>query len=228
MKWRRTPAGRQPTNGVLGNKVLTLATRVQLCREDPTDGRQGQRRAVEDLPCKCPFCESEPPQESSLPLWAGPATRCLNAYVKQDYSACVAAGREALSLQIIPTVGLVTLLALRRQGLFVKAERFSRALLRCGVGPGGMLFLLLMLLDGALNPEQFLKERFFAGFRVGVSRELECQVYFYWGAKLLTEGRFTIALKPLVLCVCTECDALERVLANADLAIAQALHGKVN
>src|SRR4051794_11218237 len=142
MKRRRTRAGRQPTSGVLGKKVLTLATRVQVCREDPTDGRQGQRRAVEeDPPCECPFCESKPPQESSPPPWAGPATRCLNAYVKQDYSACVAAGREALSLQIIPTVGLVTLVALRRQGCFEEAERFSRALLRCGVGPGGMLFI---------------------------------------------------------------------------------------
>ena len=91
-----------------------------------------------------------------------------------------------------------------------------------------MLFILIMLLDGALNPEQFLKERFFAGFRVGVSQELECQVYFYWGAKLLTEGKFTSALKPLVLSISTGCDALERVLANADLAIAQALHSKVN
>jgi hypothetical protein len=128
----------------------------------------------------------------------------------------------------MPTVGLVTLLALRRQGCFEDAERFSRALLRCGVGPGGMLYLLLMLLDGALNPEQFLRERFFAGFRVGVSPDLECQVYFYWGAKLLTEEKFTVAIRPLALCVATGCDALERVLANADLAIAQALHSKVN
>lgn len=228
MKRRRTRAGRRPTSGVLGDKVLTLATRVQVCREDPTDGRQGQGRVVEDPPCECPFCESDPPQESSLPPWAGPATRCLNAYIKRDYSACVAAGREALSLQLIPTVGLVTLLALRRQGRFEDAERFSRALLRCGVGPGGMLYLLLMLLDGALNPEQFLRERFFAGFRVGVSPDLECQVYFYWGAKLLTEEKFTVAIRPLALCVATGCDALERVLANADLAIAQALHRKVN
>jgi hypothetical protein len=228
MKWRRTPAGRQPTSAVLGNKVLTLATRVQVCREDPSDGRQGQRRADEDPPCKCPFCESEPPQESSLPPWAGPATRCLNAYIKQEYSACVAAGREALSLQIIPTVGLVTLLALRRQGRFGEAEGFSRALLRCGVGPGGVLFLLLMLLDGALNPEQFLKDRFFAGFQVGVWPELECQVYFYWGAKLLTEGKLTGAIRPLALCVGKQCDALERRLANADLVAAQNLRSKVN
>ncbi len=163
-----------------------------------------------------------------MPSWAGPATRCLNAYIQRDYLACVAAGREALSLQIIPTVGLVTLLALRRQGHFEEAASFSRALLRCGVGPGGMLFLLLMLLDGALNPEQFLKERFFAGFRVGVSQELECQVYFYWGAKLLTEGKFTDAMKPLLVCVGMECNALERFLADADLAIAQALQCKVN
>jgi hypothetical protein len=53
-------------------------------------------------------------------------------------------------------------------------------------------------------------------------------VYFYWGAKLLTESKSTDAMRPLLLCVGTECDALERVLANADLAIAQALHSKVN
>jgi hypothetical protein len=85
-----------------------------------------------------------------------------------------------------------------------------------------------MLLDGALNPEQFLKERFFAGFQVGVWPELECQVYFYWGAKLLTEGKLTGAIRPLALCVGTQCDALERRLANADLVAAQALRSKVN
>ena len=227
MKRRRTRAGRQPTSGVLGDKGLTLATRVQVCREDPPDGRQGGR-AFADPPCECPFCESESPQETSLPPWAGPAARCLNAYIRRDYLACVAAGREALSHQILPTVALVMLLALRRQGRFQEADGFSRALLRCGVGPGGMLYLLLMLLDGALNPEQFLRERFFAGFRVWVSPELECQVYFYWGAKLLTEGKFTGAIRPLALCVGTQCDALERRLANADLVTAQALRNTVN
>jgi hypothetical protein len=213
---------------VLQDKVITLANMVEVCRGDRSDRTQGRAPAGEGQSIDRSSQEGRPAQEEYTPPWAGPATRCLNAYIKQEYSACVAAGRDALSLQIIPTVGLVTLLALRRQGCFLEAERFSRALLRCGVGPGGMLFILLMLLDGALNPEQFLKERFFAGFRVGVSRELESQVYFYWGAKLLTEGKFTSALKPLVLCVCTECDALERVLANADLAIARALHSKVN
>jgi hypothetical protein len=227
MKRPRICIDYRPPDSVLQNKV-TLAKMVEVSRGGRSDGTQGRGPAGEGQSVDGFTQEGRPAKEGYTPPWAGPATRCLNAYIKQDYSACVAAGREALSLQIVPTVALVTLLALRRQGCFVEAERFSRALLRCGVGPGGMLFLLLMLLDGALNPEQFLKERFFAGFRVGVSRELESQVYFYWGAKLLTEGKFTSALKPLALCVCTECDSLERVLANADLAIAQALHSKVN
>jgi hypothetical protein len=228
MRRPRRGTGNRPPDTVLQGKVITLANTVEVCRGDRSNGRPGRGAAGEGRSIDRSSQEGRPVQESYMPPWAGPATHCLNAYIKQDYSACVAAGREALSLQIIPTVGLVTLLALRRQGRFGEAEGFSRALLRFGIGPGGMLFLLLMLLDGALNPEQFLKERFFAGFRVGVSQELECQVYFYWGAKLLTEGKFTSALKPLVLCVCTECNALERVLANADLAIAQALHSKVN
>jgi len=84
------------------------------------------------------------------------------------------------------------------------------------------------LIHGALNPAQFLRERFFAGFRVGVSPDLECQVYFYWGAKLLTEEKFTAAIRPLALCLATGCDPLERFLAEADLAIAQTLCRKVN
>jgi len=92
-----------------------------------------------------------------------------------------------------------------------------------------MLFLMLMmLLDGALDPEQFLRERIFSGFRVEVSQELECQVYFYWGAKLLTEEKFNDAMRPLLVSIGTECDSLERVLAMADLECAGAFTSKVN
>jgi hypothetical protein len=228
MKWVRRRIVNRPADSVPRDKVITLAHMLEVSRTDPSDGRQGRGPAGGYQPIGGSYQEGRPAQESALPPWAEPATRCLNAYIRLDYSACTTAGREALSLQLIPTVGLVTLLAMRRQGRLAEAEGLSRALLRCGVGPGGWLYLLLMLLDGALDPERFLKERFFAGFRVGVNQELECQVYFYWGAKLLTEGKFTDAIKPLLLCVRTECDALERTLAKADLATAQALDKKAN
>jgi len=54
------------------------------------------------------------------------------------------------------------------------------------------------------------------------------QVYFYWGAKLLTEGKFNEAIRPLMLSIVTECDALERFLAMADLACAEAFTSKEN
>jgi hypothetical protein len=159
---------------------------------------------------------------AGLPSWAGASTNCLNAYIKRDYLACVSAGQEALSHQFIPTVGLVTILALRRLGRSEEAEDLGRTLLRCGFGPRGTFLLFMMLLDGALDPERFLKEKFFAGTRVEVTPEVECQVYFYWGAKLLTEGKGTDAMRPLLLSVGTECDALERRLADADLQTAGA------
>jgi hypothetical protein len=143
----------------------------------------------------------------------------------RDYRGCVASGREALSHQFLPTVGLVTILALRRFGRAQEAEDLGRGLLRIGFGPGGMFLFLMRLLDGALDPEQFLKERFFRGHPGSVSRDLECQVYFYWGAKLLTEGRFADALKPLLHAVKTECNALERWLAESDLQTACAAIG---
>jgi hypothetical protein len=43
---------------------------------------------------------------------------------------------------------------------------------------------------------------------------------FLLGAKLLTEGKFTEAMRSLLLSVGTECDALERRLADADLQTA--------
>src|SRR5262249_47753107 len=149
MKRPRIRIDNRPPDSVLQNKV-TLANMVEVCRGDRSDGTKGRAPAGEGQSIDRTSQEGRPAQEEYIRPCAGPATRCLNAYIKQDYSTCVAAGREALSLQIIPTVGLVTLLALRRQGCFLEAERFSRALLRCGIGPGGMLFILLMLLDGAL------------------------------------------------------------------------------
>jgi hypothetical protein len=210
------------------NRVITLANMVEVCRGEPSDGSQGCGPADKGETIDRSFHGSRPAQESSMPSWADAATRCLNAYIKRDYSACVAAGREALSHQLIPTIGLVTILALRRWGRSEEAEVLGRALLRSGTGRGVSFLLLMMLLDGALDPEQFLKERIFGGYRVEVSRELECQVYFYWGAKLLTEGKFSGAIRPLLICVGMECSALERSLANADLASAHSLPGKHN
>lgn len=228
MKGPRKRAVSHPTNSVLRSRVITLTNRVEVCRGGPPDDRQGQGPAGENRPAGGLFPDGGPARESGLPPWAGPATRCLNSYIQRDYPACVSAGGEALSHQPLPTVGLVTILALRRQGRVKEAEGLGRALLRCGGGRGGVFFLLLMLLDGAIDPERFLRERVFAGTRVEVSRELECQVYFYWGAKLLTEGKVDGSLMPLLLCVETVCHALERRLADADLATARALQSKIN
>ena len=80
--------------------------------------------------------------------------------------------------------------------------------------------MLMMLLDRALDPEEFLKERVFLGYPITVSVDLECQVYFYWGARELTEGNYSDAVKPLALAIGRKCQALERRLAEADLRIA--------
>lgn len=98
----------------------------------------------------------------------------------------------------------------------------GRELLMRGFGPGGMFLLLMRVLDGDLDAERFLKERGGPGGSSEFTPELECQVYFYWGSKLLTEGKFNEALRPLLLAVNTECDALERRLADADLRTAGA------
>lgn len=226
MKRQSRRPGSRPTNSGSRTKVIKLANLMEVCRDDTSGGGQargsGGKGAIMNLPIRLAL-------GSRLPFWADGATRCLNAYIKRDYAACFAAGREVLSQQFIPTVGLVTILALRRQDRSDDADDLGRVLLRCCSGRGGMLFLMLMmLLDGALDPKQFLRERIFSGFRVEVSRELECQVFFYWGARLLTEGKFNDAMRPLMLSIVPECDALERVLAMADLACAEAFASKVN
>jgi len=212
MKRLRKRIENPQTGSVPRHRVITLADMVEVDRTDPPNGRQGRTPASERQPIDRSYQEGQPPHAASLPSWVVPATRCLNAYIRSDYSACVAAGRAALSLQVIPMVCAVMLLALRRQGRFGEAEYLSRGLLRCSAEPGGWLYLILMLLDGALDPERLL-----AGFRVEYNQQLKCQVYFYWGAKLLTEGKFASATTPLLHCVSTECDVPERQLAKADL-----------
>lgn len=207
--------------GTPGNTGKCLVNRLEISRDYPF-GAVPVRSAGRTDKCFNWFSQSRPNKDWSLPSWVNRAARCLNAYVSRNYTGCVASGRKFLSHQFIPTVGLVTILALRRLGLVQEAEVLSRGLLHRGFGPGGMFLLLMMLLDGALDPEQFLEERFFGGYRVEVSRDLECQVYFYWGAKLVTEGRVNSAMRPLLLAVGTECDALERRLAEADLEEARA------
>lgn len=129
------------------SRIITLANMIEVCRVDPSDGRQGQGPADEGRPIRCSSTKGRLTQESCMFPWADAATRCLHAYIQLDYAACVTTGCEALSHQLIPTDGLVTIVALRREGRLEEAEGFGRALLRCGVGPGGMLLLLLMLLS---------------------------------------------------------------------------------
>jgi len=229
MKRQSRRPGSRPTNSGSQTRVIKLANLIDVCCYDPSSGGQIRGSAGKGAIMNRPFHGIRLALRSPVPFWADGATRCLNAYIKRDYAACFAAGREVLSHQFIPTVGLVTILALRRQDRSDDADDLGRALLRRGFGRNGMFFLLLMmLLDGALDPKQFLKERCFGGFRVEVSQELECQVYFYWGARLLTEGKFNDAVRPLMVSVVTECDALERFLAMADLAYAEAFTSKVN
>lgn len=231
MKRARIPPGSGQPNSVRRTRVIKLANRVEVCRVHLSDGGQDRGPAGKGGMINWPFQGVRLALDSPLPSWAEGATRCLNAYSKRDYSACFIAGAEVLSFEFIPTVGLVTILALRRGGRSRDADDLGRALLRRGIGRSGMLFLLLMmLLDGALDPEQFLQERIFSGFQIEVSQGLECQVYFYWGARLLTEGKFRDAMRPLLLSVGTDCNALERFLANADLetACAQVVTSKDN
>ena len=165
-----------------------------------------------------------PTAEEPSPSWIEGTTRCLNAYIKRDYPACVAAGTGTLVHQFIPTVGAATVLGLRRLGQAQQAEELSRSLLARGTSAGkvgGVFVLFMMLLDGALDPEQFLREHTFGGTRVELTPELACQVHFYWGARLLTEERFTDAVAPLRSAAETDCGALERRLADADLSTAE-------
>jgi hypothetical protein len=118
---------------------------------------------------------------AEVPAWANPSTNCLNAYIRREYAACVTAGQTALAAQFIPTVGLVTILALRRLGRNDEAEDLGRALLVRGFGPGGMFLILMRVLDGDLDAERFLRERDGGSSSTRITPDLECQVYFYWG-----------------------------------------------
>lgn len=102
-----------------------------------------------------------------------------------------------------------------------EAEELSRILLQSRFTGAEGFLLFIMLLDGALNPATFLKEQNFGGYRIDVTPELECRVNFYWGAKLLTEGKFDEALKQLSLSVNLKCNIVERLLAEADLQTAR-------
>ena len=116
MKRLRIPPGNAPTNSVPRTRVIKLANMVEVCRDHPSDGGQDRGPAGKGGMINWPFQGVRLTLESSLPSWAEGATRCLNAYIKRDYSVCVAAGAEVLSHEFIPTVGLVTILALRRRG----------------------------------------------------------------------------------------------------------------
>src|SRR5438128_1362943 len=99
----------------------------------------------------------------SLPPWAESATRCLNAYIKRDYQACTVAGGVALLHELIPTVAAITVLGLRRLGQAEEAEACIREQLARGMtsGRAGEICLFfMMLMDGALDPELFLREHF--------------------------------------------------------------------
>jgi hypothetical protein len=201
------------------NSVKNLVSSLEVFREYPSGtGHAGLRAGNNEL--FNGLNRSAPESELTLPAWAEGAARCLNAYISRDYSRCATYGQEALSHQFLPTVGLVSILALRRLRRPQKADALGRSLLRLGFGPGGMFLFFMMLLDAAIEPEEFLRERFFGGYQVKVTKELRCQVYFYWGAKLVTEESFSDAIRPLLLSVGTECDALERRLAEADLEVA--------
>jgi hypothetical protein len=115
-----------------------------------------------------------------VPAWARHSTNCLNAYIRRDYAECVSAGQTALAVQFIPTVGLVTILALRRLGRSDDAEALGRALLLRGFGPNGMFLILMRVLDADLDAEQFLRESDGGGSSTKVTPDLECQTYFYW------------------------------------------------
>ncbi len=162
--------------------------------------------------------------EATPSSWIEGTTRCLNAYIKRDYPACVAAGNDTLLHQFIPTVGAATVLGLRRLGQAEEAEALGRSLLGRAMGAGrvgGVFLLFMQLLDGALDPEAFLRDRTFSGTQLEMTPELACQVNFYWGARLLTEARFADAVRPLRCAAETECSALERRLADADLSTAE-------
>jgi len=156
----------------------------------------------------------------NLEPWAKPSAGCLNAYIRREYAVCASAGQATLAIDFIPIVGLVTILALRRLGLGDTAEDLGRNLLLRNFGPDGMFLMFMRVLDGDLEPERFLQNLDGHGDATVINPDIECQVYFYWGAKLLTEGKFTEAMRPLLLSVATESDTLERSLADADLKTA--------
>lgn len=151
---------------------------------------------------------------------------CLKAYVHQDFETCVMAGRAVLTVDFISTVALLTIVSLRRLGRQEEADAFGRELLIHSFGPKGIFLLFMMILDGALNPERFLREQVFGGDRMEVTEELKCQVYFYWGVKLLMEGNLPEAGQILSNSVEILADIPEWTLAHADLQFVRALSQK--
>ncbi len=154
---------------------------------------------------------------STCPSWADPATSCLNAYIKREYAVCASAGQAALATNFLPTVGPVTILALHRLGRTAEAEDLGNKLLLRSFGMNGTFLMQMRLIDGDLEPEQCLQNQNDSVDDTSTKRDNECEIYFYCGAKLLTDGKLTQAFRPLLLATWADGAALERELANADL-----------
>jgi hypothetical protein len=126
-----------------------------------------------------------------IPPWARSATACLNAYIKRDYRACVSAGMTVFEEHQIVPVGLTTIVALRRLGRNDEADELGGMLLMRSLGPGGVFLHLMRVLDGDLDPDALLARAGGPDFPQN-TEEFQCQVYFRWGARLLTERKSMI------------------------------------
>ena len=144
--------------------------------------------------------------------------KSIDAYVAREYADCILAGQEALATHFVANIGLITIIAFRRLGQFDDAESLGREiLLRC---LDEDLIHLMRVLDDDLDPERFIRESAFDDSRKDYL-DLKCRVYFYWGARLLTDHKFGESIEPLLLSLGTESDAAERGLAAADLKTAR-------
>lgn len=146
----------------------------------------------------------------------------VRAYAIEDYQRVFdECGKIVGRRGAVPVLCMLMLISLRRLGR--DDEELSRTFLKNTFGPGAQLLMFNMVWDDHFDIPKFLEgiggKRFFMGSEIEVSDELECQLHYYWGARLLTAGKLAEAAEPLRRAASyVESPCLEQYLASSDLA----------
>ena len=157
------------------------------------------------------------PGHSSLERSLKQFNDCLSAYERHDYQRVAKLGASFLESHFSATMGIATIIALRRLKRFEDAEELGRRLLMTSFGPNGTFLYLMRVLDNDLSAHRLLDQCSASSDLPNPDDNFRCQVYFCEGARLLTEGKIKEAEDDLVRATGIDCDALERRLAIADL-----------